>query len=157
MNREILFRGKSIDDGKWVEGYLLKIPSPIQWGYSSPWFIDVPPQDPDGAYARFNVDEKTIGQYTGLCDKNGKNGKKIFEGDCWIDTDGDYLVYVVEFRNAQFCFACYGIKGMLMPYGYDEYAGGFGEIDCCPMTDYNIDTIEIIGNIHDNPELLKGE
>lgn len=100
------------------------------------------------------IDGKTLGQYTGLTDKNGT---KIFEGDYWLDTDDDYLVYVVEFRDGQFGFVCYGIQGVLMPYGFDEDAGDFGEIDFSPFTDWNMDSIEINGNIHDNPEVLNRE
>ena len=136
---EILFRGKT-EKGEWVQGDLFKV-------FEDGHFIH------DGRCHSVKVIPETIGQYTGLTDNNGK---KIFESDCWIDTDGDYLVYVVEFRDGQFGFVCYGFQGVLMPYGFDEDAGGFGEIDFTPFTDWNIDLIEISGNIHDNPELLKG-
>jgi len=145
--REILFRG--IDEGtnEWVYGYYYEKPS--DFGGEKRYYIF-----DEKTISKYNVLPKTVGQYTGLTDKNGK---KIFEGDYWLDTDGDYLVYVVEFREGQFGFVCYGWKGVLMPYGFDETAGGFGEIDFSPMTDFSTDLIEIDGNIHDNPELLKGE
>ena len=132
--REILFRGKQAYND--------------EWAYSEYPFGTI-----HGGIVVHDFLPETVGQYTGLTDKNGK---KIFEGDYWLDTDDDYLVYVVDFREGQFGFACYGTKGMLMPYGFDEDAGGWGEIDFEPMTDFNIGLIEIIGNIHDNPELLKG-
>ena len=135
--REILFRGKCKATGNWVEGDIFRSQNQI--------FIV-------NEFA-YEVIPETVSEYTGIPDKNGK---KIFEGDYWLDTDGDYLVYVVEFREGQFGFVCYGWQGVLMPYGFDENAGGFGEIDFSPMTDFNIDLIEIDGNIHDNPELLKG-
>ena len=93
--REILFRGKT-DKGEWVEGCLL-FDTEQNEAYIAEYFED------KAAYIREVIPE-TVGQYTGLTDKNGK---KIFEGDYWLDTDGDYLVYVVEFREGQFGFACY--------------------------------------------------
>ena len=158
--REILFRGKRKDNGEWVEGNLvlspnadegyqaIVIPCYYNYMYTSDYNNDV------GFETWYKIEPETVGQFTGLTDKNGK---KIFEGDYWIETNGDYLVYVVEFRDGQFGFVCYGITGVLMPYGYDETAGGWDEIDFNPFTDFYMDKIEITGNIHDNPELLKGE
>ena len=90
--REILFRGFHPCDGpetvvvdgekvkgKWVEGYIVKHPSAIQIGNDySPWYIHVPPVDPDDNGGVFNVLPSTVGQWTGLTDKNGK---RVFEGD----------------------------------------------------------------------------
>ena len=90
--REILFRGFHPCDGpdtivvdgekvkgRWVEGYIVRHPSAIQIGNDySPWYIHVPPVDPDDNGGVFNVLPSTVGQYTGLTDKNGK---RIFEGD----------------------------------------------------------------------------
>lgn len=90
--REILFRGFHPCDGpdnivvdgekvkgEWVEGYIVRHPSAIQIGNDySPWYIHVPPVDPDDNGGVFNVLPSTVGQYTGLKDKNGK---RIFEGD----------------------------------------------------------------------------
>lgn len=139
--REILFRAKSLHFDKWIEGYYAKGDKDCIVSFG------------DAGIKWQAVKPETVGQFTGVTAKNGK----IFEGDCWLDTDGgDYLAYVVEFRDGQFGFVCYGTRGMLMPYGYDDEAGGWGEIDFTPFTDYYIDEVEIIGNIHDNPELLKG-
>ena len=90
--REILFRGFHpcngletvvVDGekvkGRWVEGYIVKHPSAIQIGNDySPWYIHVPPVDPDDNGGVFNVLPSTVGQWTGLTDKNGK---RVFEGD----------------------------------------------------------------------------
>lgn len=138
--REILFRGKRTDNGEWVQGDLL------QWANST----QIITKYCDNYARRYDdINPETVGQYTGFTDKNGT---KIFEGDYWIDKD-DNDIFVVGFRDGQYCFVVYGTLCVLMPYGYDEF--GFGECDCVPMTDYDIDTIKIIGNTHDNPELLE--
>ena len=90
--RELIFRGFHPCDGpdtivvdgekvkgRWVEGYIVKHPSAIQIGDDySPWYIHVPPVDPDDNGGVFNVLPSTVGQYTGLTDRTGK---RIFEGD----------------------------------------------------------------------------
>lgn len=93
-----------------------------------------------------------IMQYTGLQDKNGK---QIYEGDIVKDDDTISAIRY-EQENARFVIDDYGTKGSLMEYGFDEDAGGYGIVDTNGFDDfYDIsDKIEIIGNIHENPELL---
>ena len=99
--REILFRGFHPCDGpdtivadgekvngKWVEGYIVKHPSAIQIGADySPWYIHVPPVDPDDNGGVFNVLPSTVGQYTGLTDKFVLT--KIFEYDIIDSSSGE--------------------------------------------------------------------
>ena len=79
-----------------------------------------------------NVNTDTLGQYTGLIDEYGK---KIFEGDIikWVDSDWYVRIDEVKFIKGHFFICNYN-------YTLDRYSN-----------------ITIIGNIHDNPELLKGE
>ena len=90
-------------------------------------------------------------QFTGLKDKNGK---EIYEGDILNDKSDDEWIGVVEFEEGRFGIATYGIKGQTMEYGFDENAGGFGKVEFEGMDYYNIDELEVIGNIHENKELL---
>lgn len=132
--REIKFRGKRTDNGEWCEGYLTRRPSAIQYeGHYSPWFIDVPPQDPDDSGGLYNVERETVGEFTGLSDKNGK---EIFEGDIVFDTidrENDLII----FERGAFC-----IKNShtILRLGRTLST-----------------QIKVIGNIHDNGELMERE
>jgi uncharacterized phage protein (TIGR01671 family) len=134
--REILFRGKRIKDGQWVYGYYVK--ATMHWhkhGIHEDFIVCNAIQN--GGYfnflGRYAVNPKTIGQYTGLTDKNGT---KIFEGDIVLLCD-DEEPYQVAFDEC--CFQVYD-------------SGVCYDMDC-----FRSEDIEIIGNIYDNPELLKGD
>ncbi|MBP1546313.1 MAG: hypothetical protein J6A37_06915 [Oscillospiraceae bacterium] len=130
---EILFRGKCKNTGEWVEGsYLSKASNTnacIMWhedGHIVPQICAIIPE--------------TVGQYTGLTDKNGK---KIFEGDivdCW--SEGINARGIVQQR----------IDGLWIIYPSWQKSTFWG---LCPSSDGST-SVEIIGNITDNPELLKG-
>lgn len=128
--REILFRGKSLKDNEWTEGYYCRYG---HTGKEKDYII------PDYASALYGVevDSNTVGQYTGLTDKNGT---KIFEGD--IVRYGDTIHKVVfEQRNGT---AYFGLV--------------YSPIETLPFGNYqDLRQLEVIGNIYDNPELTGGE
>ena len=127
--REVIFRGKRTDNGKWVKGYLYitHIGSHEIGSYDAEINIE---------RLTFDVLPETVGQYTGLTDKNGV---RIFEGDIvtgWFNHE-KIVGYIFYGGNAQFFIQRDGIYGI-----------GLDNSDCW---------LEVIGNIHDNPELLGGE
>ena len=141
MNREILFRGKRLDNGEWVTGRLITDDRDgkefiVSWiGYHCEEDIDSA-----NRYIEcfgFEVDPETVGQYTGLKDRNGV---KIFEGDYiyhhW-HKDTAYLVW----HERYICLVGKPFEeDTSKTYHYQKP----DELD-----------LEVIGNIHDNPELLE--
>ena len=148
--REILFRGKRIDNGEWVEGFLLKECNyaTCSWNLAIEYKTD---RFGKFAYDVAEVVTETIGQFTGLTDKNGK---KIFDGD--ILPIEDEIVAVVIFQDGCYRLEEYGLRGTWTESGFDECGGGWGFIECEPIDWYTIGAMEVIGNIHDNPELSGG-
>lgn len=127
MMREILFRGKRIDNGEWVEGFYHFAKWYLNGNFTGKitYYIR-----PIGAQDAYQVEPETVGQYTGLTDKNGN---RIFEGD---------IVRKPElYMNA---------------VGVIRYGGTHFRCSCKEYPDLGIWTLdEVIGNIHDNPELLE--
>ena len=117
MNREILFHGKRIDNGEWVEGDLIH--NYLKTGDTCIWCDD-------GIY---QVDPSTVGQYI----LTNKKGKKVFEGD------------VVKRHDSE---RAYQVK----------WNPTFPAFWCFRSSDYKFlltEDFEVIGSIHDNPELLE--
>ena len=144
--REILFRGKTLT-GMWVEGAYYK--QEEFYGEKEDAHIIITSKETlynDFALESHIVIPETVGQYTGLTDKNDK---KIFEGDILkvksYDYDYEYLTKVFYNSNT-FCVDVYG-----QDYDYTSIGFAYDIWD-----DENCE-IEVIGNIHDNPELLKGD
>jgi uncharacterized phage protein (TIGR01671 family) len=120
--REILFRGKRTKTGKWVEGLLFHHCEKS----SSIWSAEL-----DRAVW---VAPETVGQFTGLTDKNGK---RIFEGDIVEINHNAYpgVKGEVFFKNGSFMLK--NVSDVLTLYGFLPWC-------------------EVVGNIRDNPELLEG-
>lgn len=131
--REILFRGKRTDNGEWVEGCYSK-------GFRDPntaqledliYMFSGKPGEWEFDYAV--VIPETVGQYTGLTDENGK---RIFEGDV-----------VAYARDEEVGQIAYHENEAMFVVEFDTWLTDFDHM-------YGKD-LEVIGNIHDNPELMK--
>lgn len=139
--REILFRAKHVVSGEWVYGYYVNCQYPYDKEHHTGHFIVEYPDKMHEIYT------STIGQYTGLKDKNGK---RIFEGDVIEGIMNDPLDPGATWRGT---VVWYGSG-----WGEEEQNGGIGYLDEMSMVDeMRMARISVIGNIHDNPELLKGE
>ena len=145
--REILFRGKRVDNGEWIYGV------PITDKATGDAYIIT---STAGAYLRSEINNmcatgfraipETVGQYTGLTDKNGT---RIFEGD---------IVKITGFHTTAIAAVKYGSpseQSTSWGWYFDDNHGHTYHLESQAFCrDYNA---IIIGNIHDNPELLKGE
>ncbi|EIN8476499.1 hypothetical protein LO932_002797 [Listeria monocytogenes] len=131
--REIEFRGKRIDNGEWVYGNLMQFEDSATF-----IFVDERKGASTLTYAHFiinnmhAIDEKTIGQYTGLKDKNGK---KIFEGD---------IVDISVYDRLDWS----SIKGKVVFLNGAWLVEDVGHFAITLQSETN--EIEIIGNVHEN-------
>ena len=143
--REILFRGKLINGGQWTFGNLIE-------HFNGNCAISTK-TDIIGTFGR--VIPETVGEYTGLTDKNGK---RIFEGD--IVKDADSYISVIKIGRCLpsefyeiFDFEIFNKNNLKICAVYAEHVFGEykGEHFLLPEKNSTI----VIGNIHDNPELLE--
>lgn len=155
--REILFRGKRLDNGEWVYGYYSPANIPLMGCVGH--FIN------EGGYRAIEIDPETVGQFTGLTDKNGT---KIFEGDifkfddevwesCYTSCGTEYNLWEV---------VNYGVVGFneesakydFVKYKYNENSveADLHENNSIEFADF-VSELEVIGNIQDNPELMESE
>ncbi len=143
MMHEVLFRGKRIDNGKWIVGHLLRYENGRARIIESHTDIFCYENDENTIVAlAYEVDPETVGQFTGLV---GKNGKKVFEDDVVVicyETDGEDFSETkrVHYNEQECCW---------YPMRWNE---------CCEYCDHytEVKSIEVIGNIYDKPDLLRG-
>ena len=129
--REMLFRGKRVDNGEWEYGCVVE-----DWSKKN----TKPNIKIHNNIGKFAVIPETVGQYTGLCDKNGK---KVFEGDIVIDKydkEKFGFVGIVIYNPTLTQFQIYSDK-------QPDYVVNLGS---------RRQSVKVLGNIHDNPELVKG-
>lgn len=151
MNREILFRGKRTDNGEWIEGYYIRdvILTYIYNKHSKTRMNSVVPE--------------TVGQYTGLTDKNGK---KIFEGDIFKFNDEVWESFYTSCGTEYDSWKVenYGVVGFDKDtgcYDFTEYKFNENSVEADLHENHDIEfaefvsSLEVIGNIHDNPELME--
>ena len=137
--REVLFRGKEVADGKWIEGFY----SAEEYNPYSGEVEHIPRIQIIGKCVSLGVIPETVGQYTGLTDKNGV---RIFEGDIVryaerrLGGEDVSVAFPVTFDEGGFCAHHYFLNNWLR--------NGLGG-------NTKLEDIEVIGNIHDNPELLQ--
>jgi len=126
--RDIKFRGKRPDNGKWIIGWLFQddddhLPMIHEGGTLDVWE---------------QVSENTIGQFTGLCDCKGE---EIYEGD------------ILQFRDRSICEVLWNddVSAFCIRFSFEHEPGivALGLWQGCERN------IEVIGNVHDNPTLLE--
>ena len=138
MDREVIFRGKRLDNGQWLYGDLM---------FDNHQGCYIYPNDCTGLYTENEVDSHTVGQFTGLRDKRGR---KIYEGDV-VEVYDFTSVYASKYR---------GIVKMCCGSWCVEYEDSILDMVAHPrlfFDDFADRKTEVIGNIYDNPELLDNE
>ena len=137
--REIIFRGKK-DDDEWVYGsFCMDALEQFNGLCGVDGFIRLYDKG-KGKMQTYEVDRETVGQYTGLMDKNGK---RIFEGDI-VKTSDITHEGVIQIPGESFEIAMR--KGCWVMVAWEDW----------DFLETNHECIRVIGNIHDNQELLKG-
>lgn len=156
--RTIKFRGKQCDNGEWAYGYYARLRNEFK-----EWHCIMTEKDASENYVKdcngYNmlytpVNHNTVGQFTGLYDKNGE---EIYEGDILLWTRKNVHIEGCPLRDfADRCEIFYDDDKCAFRFKYKLDCGS-----CSGLLDFSDDRadesyIEIIGNIHDNPDLMKG-
>jgi len=158
--RDIKFRGKRMDNGEWVYGYYL--PDMLEKTHKNmtDWAFIREHQYKNAKAITHEVFKKSVGQSTELTDVNGE---EIFEGDIVVFTDGisknpgKKYICEVNFGCGTYGISCLNGFNVDFGEGNDNFIS-FWEIlwnDSNPdgLYDGSLEWVEVIGNIHDNPEL----
>lgn len=127
-----LYRGKQTDTGEWVEGWYCKAPYG-RWPLRDTIIPSV--EDEAGHLVHVEINPETVGQYTG---RDDKNGRKMFEHDIVRFDRGTFVVMFADCRMG-FCFSGLHGRGCVPGFSMAHW-----------------EHVEVIGNIHDDPELLEG-
>ena len=133
--REILFKGKRKDNGEWIEGFYFE-------NFGESWIVGTEYQKEAKTKFCFQVIRETVSQYTGL---NDINGNKIFENDIIrsVHNKKELNISYVKFEDGD--YLCKLISGVFIDL-FETLSEQSWEC-----------ALEVIGNIHDNSELLEDE
>lgn len=126
--REILFRGKRVDNDEWVYGFLIKM-----WGQ----YHIIDQNDEDSAYM---IKPETIGQYTGI---RAEQGVRIFEGDILKVSYDDRTAYTTEV-SAYGSTLCVDVDGEDYDFTAIDFAVDIWKNNCCEW--------KVVGNVYDKQE-----
>lgn len=129
--REIKFRGKRVDNGEWVYGDLFHTSDGVYIGYAEVQHRDIE----DADIGVNEVVPKTVGQPTGLKDKNGK---EIFEGDILKVNDAYQDYFIVEYSAPE--FTLYDNKDGSLAINWEDW-----------------EKSAVVGNIYEDKHLLEGK
>lgn len=141
--REIKFRGKSLD-GKWLFGYIYRYVN--RDGIDTVAIIEIQNNGFDATLNLHKISHNTVGQFTGLHDKNGK---EIYEGDIIrsFDSKGEPIIHYIQYDDEEAVFVA-------VLNGSEKGYFGYGSIAQRWINEWGK---EVIGNIHDNFDLLEGK
>lgn len=159
MGCNILYKAKTINSEKWVEGYISKHPSSIQIGEYSPWYIYSPPIDPDDIGGTYNVDINTLCEFIGYKDDNGK---RIWQNDIVRFYLGNRVSYefLIWWNSEMLCMSAVDLDGIYFnghDYGNMKFPNFKYEDFCLMLQDpwCDFDKVEVVGNIFDNYDLIR--
>lgn len=141
--REILFKGKRKDGGKWIEGYYQKRYDLL--GNEEHLIFHA---DSYNVWEYAEVDPETLCQFTGLCDKNGN---KIWENDILMAHLDEFYPEDMTYETVE-----WGVAGWAA-HETSSIDREYGSVDREYLNEFDLKHFEVVGNIFDNPELLQEE